>query len=433
MKLPILLLTQLKFKYMKKIFLVGFFFLSVAMVAQEQLSLQDCYTLVNKNYPLAKQTNLFAQQNELDVAVINKEKLPQLDLLVQASYQSAVTQMPISIPGTSLEAPNLDQYKANLSVNQLIYSGDRINTSANLKTVQSKTQQKQVEVNLYQLKKQVNQLYFSILNLQERKALLEAKRKLLNTKLKEVKAGVEFGTLLPSSDAFFEVEILKLEQQFIELDLNKSNLLNTLSELIGTEIKPTTQIKNPTITTNTFSKINRPELELFELKKEQIETSQSLISKQNVPQIVGFATGGFGNPGLNMLENAFKTYYWVGVRLNWNVFDWNASKKERESLLINKEIIDNEAEIFNLNTNIELANQDSEIRKINAFIDSDKSIIELQNKIVAITESQLKNGVITAADYVTEITNLYEAENNLSTHQIQLLLAKANYNITQGN
>jgi outer membrane protein TolC len=418
---------------MKKIFIIGFLILSISAVAQEQLSLQDCYALVNKNYPLAKQNDLLAQQNELDIAVINKEKLPQLDLLVQATYQSDVTQMPLAIPGTQFEAPNLDQYKANLSVNQLIYSGEKVNTAADLKTAELKTQQKQVEVNLYQLKKQVNQLYFSILNLQERKALLEAKRKLLNTKLNEVKAGVEFGTLLPSSDAFFEVELLKLEQQFVELDFNKASLINTLSELIGTEISPTIQIENPTITTNTFLKINRPELELFELKKEQIETSEALISTQNIPKIVGFATGGFGNPGLNMLENAFKTYYWVGVRLNWNVFDWNATKKERESLLINKEIIDNEAEIFNLNTNIELANQNSEIRKINAFIDSDQSIIELQKKIVSITASQLKNGVITAADYVTEITNLYEAENKLSTHQIQLLLAKANYNITQGN
>lgn len=418
---------------MKKTLIIGLLFFTISAVAQEQLSLQDCYTLVNKNYPLAKQANLFAKQNELDVAIINKGKLPKLDLLVQATYQSDVTQMPLVIPGTSLEAPNLDQYKATLSVNQLIYAGNKINTAADLKSAELKTQQKQLEVNLYQLKKQVNQLYFSILNLQEQKLLLDAKRKQLITKLKEVKAGIEYGTLLPTSDTFLEVDLLKLEQKNIELNLNKTTLIETLADLIGTEIKPTIIIENPTITTNYFAEIQRPELDLFELKKAQIETSETLLSKNNSPQIVGFATGGFGNPGLNMLENAFKTYYWVGVRLNWNVFDWNTTKKERESLSINKEIIDNEAEIFQLNTNIELAQQNSEIRKINAFIDSDFSIIELQKKILKTTESQLKNGVIKASDYVTELTNLYEAENNLSTHKIQLLLAKANYNITQGN
>jgi len=418
---------------MKKIFTLGFLFFAVFSYGQEKLNLTDCYQLINKNYPLAKQTNLLAKQNELDVAVIQKGKLPKLDLLVQASYQSDVTQMPLAIPGTSLEAPNLDQYKANLSVNQLIYGGDKINTAANLKAAELKTNQQQVEVNLYQLKKQVNQLYFSILSFQETRLLLEAKREQLNSKLKEVKAGIKYGTLLPTSDTFIEVELLKLEQHFIELDLNKINLIKTLADLIGAEISTTTIIENPTITVNSLAEIQRPELNLFELKKEQIDYSEKLIATKNIPKISGFATGGFGNPGLNMLENAFKSYYWVGVRLNWNVFDWNATKKERESLLINKEIIDNEAEIFNLNTKIELSQQNVEIRKITAFIDADVSIITLQEKIVNATESQLKNGVITASDYVNEVTNLYEAENNLSTHKIQLLLAKANYNITQGN
>jgi len=406
---------------------------SMQLTAQEILTLNECYELVNKNYPLAKKTNLLAQQNELDIEVIKKQKLPQLDLLVQATYQSDVTQTPFM--GTEIspiEPPNLDQYKANLSLNQLIYAGGKVDANANVKLATSKTEQKQIEVNLYQLKQQINLLYFSILNLQEKELLLEKKRSQINSKLKEVKAGVAYGTLLPTSDTFLEVELLKLEQQFIELRLNKINIIETLSELIGTKISPNTSIENPTISVNSLASISRPELDLFHLKKEQIEISDQLLSKKNIPKIVGFSTVGYGNPGLNMLENAFKSYYWVGVRLNWNVFDWNTTKKERESLLINKEIIDNEAEIFNLNTKIALTKQDSEIRKILAYIDSDKSIIALQKKIVEATESQLKNGIITASDYVTEVTNLYEAENNLNTHQIQLLLSKANYNITQG-
>ena len=195
----------------------------------------------------------------------------------------------------------------------------------------------------------------------------------------------------------------------------------------------TIAFENPEVVTNTTLKINRPELDLFQLKKDQIETSENLISKQNTPQIMGFATGGLGNPGLNMLENDFKTYYWVGVKLNWEVFDWNANKKERESLLINKDIVDNEMEIFNLNTNIELNQQKSEISKIESFIKSDQDIIVLREKILKTTASQLKNGIITSSAYITELTNLYEAENNLNTHKIQLLLAKANYNVTKGN
>ena len=30
---------------------------------------------------------------------------------------------------------------------------------------------------------------------------------------------------------------------------------------------------------------------------------------------MGFGTGGYGNPGLNMLDNSFQPYYLVGLKL----------------------------------------------------------------------------------------------------------------------
>ncbi len=418
---------------MKKITTLLMFFLSLTVFAQEKLSLEDCYTLVNKNYPLAKQYNLLTKQNDLDKDIIKTKKLPQLDFSAQATYQSDVTSIPIVIPGSTIEPPNKDQYKATASINQLIYDGGFIDASLDAKSTLLKTQQKQVEVNLYQLKEQVNQLYFSILLLQKKRALLIAKKKQLETTLKEVKAGVEFGMLLTSSDSVLEAELLKIEQQFAELDFNKISLIETLSKLIRHDISVKITLENPEITSNLETEIKRPELELFQLQKEQITASEQLIAKKNSPKLVGFATGGYGNPGLNMLDNSFQTYYMAGLKINWNIFDWNASKKERKSLQVNKEIIDSQQDVFILNTEIELNQQLAEINKISTIIESDKTIIELRKQVLKSANSQLKNGVITSSSYITELTNLYEAENNLSTHTIQLLLAKTNYKTTKGN
>ncbi|MBQ0786924.1 MAG: TolC family protein, partial [Oceanihabitans sp.] len=164
----------------------------------------------------------------------------------------------------------------------------------------------------------------------------------------------------------------------------------------------------------------------------EIESSESVLSKLNAPKIHGFATGGYGNPGLNMLDNSFQTFYTFGVKLNWNVFDWHANKKQRESLAINKDFIANETEIFKLNTNIELKQQQNEINKIQAFISSDLEIINLRKEVLKSADSQFRNGVITSSAYITELTNLYEDENTMIKHKIQLQLAKANYNVIQG-
>lgn len=418
---------------MKKTITYLLIFSSLYVVGQEKIQLTDLYNLLTKNYPLTQQTTLLEKQNQLDLAVINTENLPKLEFAAQTTYQSDVTQIPIVIPNSTIEPPNKDQYKATVSVNQLIYAGGIVKASAELKNAALKTNLKQVEVNLYQLKKQINQLYFSILFQQEKKALLASKKELLDAKLKEVKAGVKYGVLLPTSDTVLEVELLKIEQQFIEIESAKKSLFETLSNLVGTEIPSNKTLDNPNIITAENNEINRPELDLFQLKKDQIDSNEILLSKQIAPKLMSFATGGYGNPGLNALDNSFQTFYLVGVKLNWTIFDWNANKKQRESLKINKEIIDSEASVFKLHTNIELNQTKVEIAKISAFLPTDNSIIILQKNILKTAESQLKNGAITAAAYITELTNLYEAENNLNTHKIQLLLAQTNYNTTKGN
>ena len=418
---------------MKKTFFLLILFLSITVSSQEKLSLETCYILLNKNYPLAKQTDLLIKQNELDLAAISIKKLPKLELGVQTTYQSDVTQMPIEIPNTTVEAPNKDQYKATLSINQLIYNGGLINATAKVSKAALKTQQKQVEITLYQLKTQVNQYFFSALLFNEKINLLEAKKTLLETKLNEVKAGIKFGVLLPTSDSVIEAEILKIDQQLGEISLNKNSLIQSLAQLIGTPISTNTEFENPASTTNFNTELKRPELELFQLEKEKIETSENLLSKQKEPTLIGFLTGGYGNPGLNMLDNSFQTFYQLGIKLNWTVFDWNANKKQRESLQLNKKIIENEAEVFQLNTNIQLQQKQTEINKLSGLINSDLEIIELRKKILKSAESQLKNGVITSSAYITEVTNLFEAENSLSTHKIEMLFEKANYNTIKGN
>tara|TARA_R110002051_G_scaffold324641_1_gene422912 strand:- start:7362 stop:8612 length:1251 start_codon:yes stop_codon:yes gene_type:complete len=415
---------------MKHLLIIFLTITSLPSIAQQSITLEECYSLVVQNYPLAKQSQLLETQNKLDAEAIGSKKLPQLSLDAQATYQSDVIAIPI--PNSNIEPLNKDQYRATLSVNQLIYNAGATDATLNVNTAKIKTKQKQLEVSLYQLKQQINQLYFSILLAKESQLLLNAKQAQLEAKLGEVKSGIKYGVILPYSDKVLEVELLKISQQFQELESNKETLIQTLSSIINQPLETSTEFQSPLVETQLQSDLARPELELFQLKKEEIESNEVLIAKQNSPKLLGFATGGYGNPGLNMLDNSFQTFYTVGIKLNWNVFDWNFNKKQRQSLAINKDIVDTENETFKLNTNIELNQQQMEINKIEGFIISDLKIINLRKEVLKSADSQLKNGVITSSAYITELTNLYEDENTLVTHKIQLQLAKANYNVVKG-
>ena len=417
---------------MQKIIFILFLMVFTIAFSQEELSLTTCYTLAEKHHPIAKQNELIPQQNELNTDIINTKKYPKIDFDAQATYQSDVIHFPTENPGLIFELPNKDQYKTTLTLNQLIYAGGSIKAAIEDENSKSKTQQQLVHVELYQLKPKINQLYFSILLLQEKKDLLIAKQNQLEEKLNEVKAGIKYGAVLPSSDSVLEAELLKLKQQLIEVASSKLNLFQSLEKYLGIPITESTTLVYPEISNNLSDSLNRPELDLFNLQKEQIDYTSTILSKNRLPKVYGFAQGGYGNPGLNMLDNSFQAFYYVGLKLNWNVFDWNKTKKQTQALELNKQFIDTEKEKFELNTSIQLEQQTIEINKYKNFTKSDQSIIDLHKQILKTADSQLKNGVITSSDYIEKLTDLYEAENNLKTHQIQLLLSQANYKTIQG-
>ncbi|GGA73622.1 transporter [Flavobacterium palustre] len=414
-------------------FILLLFLVPFLALAQQKISLEDCYDLANKNYPLAKQNQFLSQKKDLELQTLSKDYLPKIDLNAQATYQSDVTQVPVKIPNSTINPLNKDQYRATLDINQIIYNGGLQEVNNTIKETQTKVQQQQLSVNLYQLKSRINQLYFSIFLLQERTAILFAKREQLQSKIAEVKTGVKFGALLPASEKVLEAEELKIQQQLSEIKFDKKRALENLSILTASPLDENTTLLKPTLNLDINSKNNRPELQLFDLQNEQIEISKTAISKNNLPKLKAFGQAGYGNPGLNMLDNSFQTFYMVGLKANWNVFDWNKSKTDKEILSVSENIIAAEKETFLLNNNIQLQEMNNEIQKLEEIISSDLEIIALRETVLKSSDAQLKNGVITASDYIVEFTNLYEAKTNYKLHEIQLLLAKANYNITKGN
>lgn len=415
---------------MKNTFKIICLFLVSFANAQQKITLDDCYALANKNYPIAKQTELLQQKSGFEIESLNKGKLPKIDLNAQATYQSAVTGLPIPLPNVT--PLNKDQYRATLDINQLLYNGGLIDVNSKLKESQTKTQQQQVAVNLYQIKTKINQLYFSILLVQERKAILLLKQEQLNTKIKEVKSGVKFGAILPASEKVLEAENLKIKQQLIEIQFDKKRFLENLATLTFSTFDENTILEEAIFLNENSKDTNRPELKLFDLQNEQIEVSKEVISKNNLPKINAFGQAGYGNPGLNMLDSSFQTFYMVGLKANWNVFDWNKSKTEKQALSISSAIISTEKETFLLNNNLQLQEMENEISKTESVLKTDLDIIDLREYVVKSADAQLKNGVITSSEYLVELTNLYESKTNQKLHEIQLALAKANYQVTKG-
>ncbi len=416
-------------------FFLLLFFLPGILAGQgiKKLSLQQAYDMARGNYPVIKQKDLVRQRADINIENLQKGFLPQVTIGGQATYQSDVTKIDASLPGFHFEAPDKDQYKLFADVSQLIYDGGLNREQKTFQVFNATVEDQKVEVELYQVKERINQLYLSVLYLDEQLKQVELVKADINTGIKRLEAQVQNGVAFKSSLNMLKAEMLKTEQRSIEVSASRKGLIDALAILLGQSLNEGLQLEKPVISAPAHTtEIARPELKLFSDQSKLIGQQNKLITAKNLPKASLFVQGGYGKPGLNLLKNGFDLYYIGGLRFNWSLGGLYTKKKEKELVDINDKIVDIQKETFVLNTNTRLKQQGSEIEKLQQLIASDKEIITLRESVTAAAKAQLENGVITANDYVKEVNADDQARQALISHQVQLLQAQINYQTILG-
>jgi outer membrane protein TolC len=399
----------------------------------QQLTLDQANQLAQQNYPLIKQKDLVRQTADLTIANLSKQFLPQFSLGGQATYQSDVTKIDVSLPGFKFEVPSKDQYKVLAEINQLVYDGGIIREQKELQHLASEVEQQKVEVELYKVRERVNQLYLGVLFLDEQRRQVELIKQDFNTGIKTVQAQVENGVAFKSNLNVLKAEFLKADQRLIELNASRKGMLDVLSLFLNKPIDTSVVLETPAVqSTSSINDITRPEIKLFTDQSELFGHQTKIIQAANQPKASLFVQGGYGRPALNLLKNGFDPFYVAGVRLNWSLGGLYTKKNDMQLVNINKKNVDVQRETFILNTNTQLKQQQSEVDKLQQLVASDDEIISLRAQVKEAARAQLQNGVITANDYLREVIAEDQARQTLITHQLQLLQAQINYQTISG-
>ncbi|MFA6923813.1 MAG: TolC family protein [Bacteroidales bacterium] len=415
---------------MKKIILILNIFLYLTSFGQigDSLTLYFCYDEAIKNYPLSKQRDIFTSSTELKIKNIGVNYLPQIFLNGQATLQSDVTKIPQFIPNMKIPKLNKDSYKATIDINQLIYDGNLTKKQKELEKSILDADQQNLDVQLYQIKNSINQLYFSILLFQSNEKVLKLTKDNLQYKLGSVESAVRNGAMLESNADIIKAELLRTDQQLFELNMGKQAAIKMLGDFINKNLTDSVKLSVPNEKISPVQSENsRPEMKLFDMQIQKIEISKNLLSSKFSPKISAFGQVGYGRPGFNMLSNNFEPFYIVGARLNWNLWNWHQTSNEKKLMDLQSDILNTQKETFDKNLKIIQEKDIAEIHKYEILISKDIEIINLQTKITANSFSQLINGVTTATDYVSVLHSELQAKLNLEAHKIQLIQARVNY------
>lgn len=423
---------------MKRIFLLAQVLLWMAYLpapAQKLITLRECYDLASKSSPITSEILVYDQIRQQKDKNLSKGWLPTIDANGSFIYNSSVIDLTeamgsLPVPGISdlISPMPHEQYKMTLEINQVIYDGGTIREAKSLEMAEFRAQEKQTEAELYKLKNQVNGYYFNILLLEKQQDLLKTYRDLIQKRMTSIEAAIRNGVMLPTERDVLLSEKINLEQQLAENSVQMAALQKVLSDITGSNIDTTVRLVLPMAETSKIPPLTRPELQIFELRKGQLDASIKLRESQRRPKVFGFATLGYGNPpGNNFFKDEFAPFAIVGAGIRWNIYDWDKTSGEIQVIDYQKSLADIRKADLSAQLNRLLETKMSEIKNLEARLETDSDLIEIRKRITQAAGSRFENGVITATEFMHELNAEKQAVINQEINRVRLALSKVEY------
>ena len=415
---------------MKHFFLT--LFAVVCAVASRGQSLEECRRLARENYPEIRQYDLIAQTEQYNLSNAARAWIPQVSLSGQVTYQSATPTYPeafntiLQANGVEMAGIRRDQYKVALDVSQNIWDGGQTKATKAIAEAEAEEQLSRVDVSLYNLQSRVDNLYFGILLLDERKAQTEALIEVLASNLARLQTYYKNGVAMQADVDAVEAELLTARQTLGQVESSRASYRRMLEVFIGQALN-TEKLERPAMVELKSRTSARPELALFDAQESKLAAQRNAINASLMPRFSAFAQGYYGYPGMDMFKSMVSSDWTlnaiVGVRMSWNIGAFYTKRNNLEKLNAAQKQIAVQRDVFLFNTEMQTTQEDGEIARLRKAIEDDNRIVELRRRVRMAAESQLENGVIDATDLLRKINDETSATLARSTHEIELLQA----------
>lgn len=453
-------------------------FLAVA-VSAHSTTIEECRSLAEANYPLVQRYDLLRQTQQFTLSNIARGWLPQISAYGQGTAQNAVPEWPEALQGM-LSAQGYDvkgispvQYRAGIDVQQTLYDGGAISAARQAQRAQTAVEMAKNGVDIYALRRRVEDVCFSWLLVEERLKQNGELQKLLSSSVDKLQALHDEGLALSADVDAVRAELVTARQQAVELQSARTSLQRVLSLLCGCEVeqvdKPSAALDHSyNIIMHTGSQISRggssflssgynsasassntaqaspafsdadgrPEYRLFDAQLSLYDAQERSLRAACMPKLGLFAQGYYGYTGFNMFHDmlyrdpSFNAI--VGARLTWNISSLYTRRTDQRRLQAQRRDVEAQRATFAFNQNLQATSEQQNIVRYANLLSDDDEIIRLRHNVRLAAEARLDGGVIDTNGLLQEINRENQAIINRSVHEIEHLKAIYEYNNTLG-
>ena len=398
----------------RKFFLLAMILLPVAVHA---LSLNEARSMARDNYPAIRQYRMIEQSRDFTLDNVMKGWLPQVSISAGAYGFTDILKSDKKMEQAGMDMNNF-MANASVMIKQSVYDGGQIAARKKVVWAESQVQKQQLAVSMYAINEQGDQLFFSILLLDEQLEQNALLQKDLATSEQTIRSMMTGGIANQTDLDAILVERLKAEQQNESLLASRQSYLRMLGVFVGKDLAAAAETLEKPAQGYVRANVNRPELKYYASQNLLLDAQRKQLNTQLRPTVGIFGMGMVHSKMSDMLNNGMMV---AGVSVSWNSGALYTRKNDIRKIEVQRQINDSQREVFLFNNRLQNEEANGAIASLKRQIEKDEEIVRLRESIRGKSDRKVELGTKSVNELVSDINAVSLARAQKAMHEIQLL------------
>ena len=398
----------------RKYFLLAMILLPIAVHA---LSLNEARSMARNNYPAIRQYRMIEQSRDFTLDNVMKGWLPQVSISAGAYGFTDILKSDKKMEQAGMDMNNF-MANASVMIKQSVYDGGQIAARKKVVWAESQVQKQQLDVSMYAINEQVDQLFFSILLLDEQLEQNALLQKDLATSEQTIRSMMTGGIANQTDLDAILVEKLKAEQQNESLLASRQAYLRMLGVFVGKDLVADAETLEKPTQGYVKANVNRPELNYYASQNLLLDAQRKQLNTLLRPTVGIFGMGMVHSKMSDMLNNRMMV---AGVSVSWNIGALYTRKNDIRKIEVQCQMNDSQREMFLFNNRLQNEEADGAIASLKRQIEKDEEIVRLRENIRGKSDRKVELGTKSVNELVSDINAVSLARAQKAMHEIQLL------------